>query len=707
VKLSLRFPNDSMIEKLMTYVLEMSRYDTDVDFRDRSRLVTAFLGLSPSTSTDGEGSSSGSGRKEIERYLEELAGKARGIFLAKKMPPTTLLGAVDADGMLHFNIGSLSSLVGHTVSGYEPIPDWQVDQPDLTVRDIKAPSSLAADANKSYDIKGKDSSRSNCENLYSSSSDEDVMSNKGHGGSGSKGNRRLSRSSSDESSDDDSSDSSGSGSSSNSSSSSSDRDGNNRRARSKQQKPISSSANRNDSSSDSGSDDSDEEEFVSRPQAAISNGSRRPANAASANNSSSSGGNSNSSVTKSTVRPSGGGGGANNSNKSKSLDLFDEGLGGSNSASTVSSSAAATANVNNILDTSGTRPSLNGSNSNNKKSGGAASSNFDVFDDILVFPNSSANNNTSSSNSNNSNTAHDNIININNNVFMGLSSSSSPSFATTTSGVGGSGGPLNTAVAPPQHRSESEVLAPQKIIIRPELSRGISLGLAIRLGSSPRPSLAVDAISAMLVFKNCRDTPIRKIRVVFPSDLKRTSIEDIAVLNPNEERQVPIEMVVSADKSKSYRIDLSSDTGSFSGSLSFYSFDLFYPSAATLIEFNSLRQSLTRNSAMGECVKTIPMSVIGGSNIPMEQLEAEIFRRLQRLLNAYLVQGPAGDGSRDILLSAASRRKGLAMEERLAVTIRVSTSNVVLRAISEDSVLDATILDVLKTQLCNESLFTK
>jgi hypothetical protein len=216
----------------------------------------------------------------------------------------------------------------------------------------------------------------------------------------------------------------------------------------------------------------------------------------------------------------------------------------------------------------------------------------------------------------------------------------------------------------------------------------------------------------MLVLKNGRDLPIKKIRISFPIDVKRTSIDDIAILNPNEERHIPIDMVVSAPN-KSYRIDLSTENGSFSGTFSFYSFDLFYPLTTTLAEFNSTRQTLLRMSAIGECTKAIPISSIAGmvsgnsiASLQMDRLELEILRRFKRLVNAYLVQGPAGDGSRDMLFVAASRRKGIAVEEKLLVTVKVTMSNVTIKVISEDSVMDTTLVDTLKSQLCNESLFT-
>ena len=51
IKLALRHPDDENVQNLMTYVLEMSRYDIDTDLRDRSRFMTALMGLAPSADT--------------------------------------------------------------------------------------------------------------------------------------------------------------------------------------------------------------------------------------------------------------------------------------------------------------------------------------------------------------------------------------------------------------------------------------------------------------------------------------------------------------------------------------------------------------------------------------------------------------------------------------------------------------------------------
>jgi hypothetical protein len=170
IKLSLRLPDNENVQNLMTYVLEMARYDLDTDLRDRSRFMTAMMGLAP-TGDQAEASEN----KVDEEALEELSERANGIILAAKLPPVTLLGSVDVEGLPNFNLGSLSSLVGHYASGYEPIAQWPNVQPDPNVRDaIRLGSDEAegpwnvtnATKPKSASRKGDDSSDEDLSGFY-------------------------------------------------------------------------------------------------------------------------------------------------------------------------------------------------------------------------------------------------------------------------------------------------------------------------------------------------------------------------------------------------------------------------------------------------------------------------------------------------------------------------------------------------------------
>jgi hypothetical protein len=134
VKHELNLPPDENFQTLMTYILEMSRYDVDTDLRDRSRFMTALMGLAPSAENEEEGGASATNAVD-EAALEQLAERAKSILLAPKLPPVTLNGAVDIEALPDFTVGSLSSLVGHYVAGYLPMQSWPDRQPDPSVRD--------------------------------------------------------------------------------------------------------------------------------------------------------------------------------------------------------------------------------------------------------------------------------------------------------------------------------------------------------------------------------------------------------------------------------------------------------------------------------------------------------------------------------------------------------------------------------------------
>ena len=73
IKLSLKYPEDERIQALSTYVLEMARYDVDTDLRDRSRFMTAIMGLAPSNEN-----TTGESTQVNEENLAELADHAAG-----------------------------------------------------------------------------------------------------------------------------------------------------------------------------------------------------------------------------------------------------------------------------------------------------------------------------------------------------------------------------------------------------------------------------------------------------------------------------------------------------------------------------------------------------------------------------------------------------------------------------------------------------
>ena len=143
IKCSMRCPEDQGVEELMTYVLELSRYDASTDVRDMARLMTAVCGLA-----------SGDDGSVDPEALENLAERASRIMLAQKVPPKVLLNSaysMDAAAMWNgddniskmlFTIDSISALTGYTVSGYSVLPDWSQTPSDSSLRDKTYGSSI-------------------------------------------------------------------------------------------------------------------------------------------------------------------------------------------------------------------------------------------------------------------------------------------------------------------------------------------------------------------------------------------------------------------------------------------------------------------------------------------------------------------------------------------------------------------------------------
>ena len=81
IKLSLLLPEHEKVQTICMYILEMSRYDVDTDLRDRSRFMTALLGLVPSNDNASEehnNGQNGNSGVSTEDALAELNEHAHG-----------------------------------------------------------------------------------------------------------------------------------------------------------------------------------------------------------------------------------------------------------------------------------------------------------------------------------------------------------------------------------------------------------------------------------------------------------------------------------------------------------------------------------------------------------------------------------------------------------------------------------------------------
>lgn len=106
------------LNSLNQYLLNLARYDTDYDVRDRARFLRALT--IPS--------------QEEKPGLNQLKEHLKTILLSNK-EPAVIESEVQAAS--EYNIGSLSLLAHQPLPGYEPLPDFPQEQPDASVRDVE------------------------------------------------------------------------------------------------------------------------------------------------------------------------------------------------------------------------------------------------------------------------------------------------------------------------------------------------------------------------------------------------------------------------------------------------------------------------------------------------------------------------------------------------------------------------------------------
>lgn len=115
-KLVCNNPDNATLNTLNQYVLNLARYDTNYDVRDRARFLRA---LTMPHNGDNRG-------------LDALKMYLKKILLSDKEPPAAEGGVQGAE----YTIGSLSMLANQSLPDYEPLPDYPEEQPDTSVRDV-------------------------------------------------------------------------------------------------------------------------------------------------------------------------------------------------------------------------------------------------------------------------------------------------------------------------------------------------------------------------------------------------------------------------------------------------------------------------------------------------------------------------------------------------------------------------------------------
>jgi AP-3 complex subunit beta len=92
------------------YLLKVCEKDSEFDVRDRARLLLTL----------------------VESTNEKIQSRLKGLLFPPRKPPNW--SALDRS--TNFQIGTFSQLFDRPVSGYEPLPEWAVELPDSSVRNV-------------------------------------------------------------------------------------------------------------------------------------------------------------------------------------------------------------------------------------------------------------------------------------------------------------------------------------------------------------------------------------------------------------------------------------------------------------------------------------------------------------------------------------------------------------------------------------------
>ncbi|KAJ9053486.1 AP-3 complex subunit beta, variant 3 [Entomophthora muscae] len=110
IKLMAQFP-DHRVSPFFSHLMALARYDRNFHVRDRARLIQGSYILS-----QGDGF---------------LRNHLQGLFCNSKPAPTLNSLAQDRK---RFSLGSASLQLNHQVRGYQPLPEWPLEQPDGSAR---------------------------------------------------------------------------------------------------------------------------------------------------------------------------------------------------------------------------------------------------------------------------------------------------------------------------------------------------------------------------------------------------------------------------------------------------------------------------------------------------------------------------------------------------------------------------------------------
>lgn len=621
IKLSLRRSEDEPVQTIMQYVLELARYDVDTDLRDRSRFVTALMGLAPTTEGEEE--------QEFDAdALEKLNQHAQGVMLAPKLPPVTLLGGVDVDGRQLFNLGSLSSLMRHRSLNYEDIPIWSEHTSDSKVREGDKPITYFEDQ-----LRGEDGAKRKASGFYG---DEDSDNSTSDSDSDSSGSSESSSGDDDDSEDSDI-DGDGQGGSS---------DG---------------------ASSDESEDESDDSESSEELKPAPRKKAPRPAKKAATSKKNT--GNE-ALIDYSGNVPTSNATGGGNAVANDLEFLIGGGTGTQTGAPPQSNSSTGAQATGDILG-------VRALTSSDSQSG--TSSTFSAFDDLLgdepagsVPPATQTPSGMSLS---------DDILAFGSSLPATSMINSAPA-----AGVASQESASATAAPPVQEQQDIVTSTPIQLL-NPSICGGLSLTLSFFHGATSH--LVANAAMTQLTFSNQGQQTFRSLKISLPSNIPKTTIEEIPLLKPGESADIAMEIALAGQQGKSLRCEVRSNNGTYTANFQPKVEDLLSTWASpSKRDFEALRSKLGGFSASSKTYSCSEVKLTGG----VEDMEESIIKRLRAKSNLSVVQGP---GKGEIMLSALSRSSPEADGDRILMTISIKDKAVKLQVNCDEPMLCAPFLGLL------------
>lgn len=177
----------------------------------------------------------------------------------------------------------------------------------------------------------------------------------------------------------------------------------------------------------------------------------------------------------------------------------------------------------------------------------------------------------------------------------------------------------------------------------------------------------------------CILTCCRRVKFVFPSDIRRTPIDDIVAVPPGGEVYVPMEMLLSSHLGRPIAIQCTCDRGSFSGLLTVDACDVLSPYPVSAREFEQLRASLGGFNATH--------AVLSSSKL----FSQNVVRRMLERFNIYHVEDVPSQ-----TCFAGYLRKEM-IEHRLLIAISDGhMDNFKVSVHADDPVLCTTVSEALK-----------